>query len=464
VLKSSWKKLPVQSRGIVILAIPMLCLLAAVAVFSSYQRLLAQDKRLLSEVKQIKILTQQLLVTLAAAETGIQNYGLTGEAGFLESYEAAMVQLPELRNQLMQSKSGTDRSAAVAELEDLLQQSQLQLQQQRATVAHTQQTADLNQLYRWLRQDDTVLNQTRTAMDRLIAQEEQQREQFQQNLEMQQQRGFWLIWTFIGVGTISSGLAIVLFRQLAQELNDRERQLQQANQQLSQANERLQRFTADASHELRAPVAAILGQAQAGILAVQPTPQMLQQRLQSIVGTAKSMSTLVNSLLFLARHETATVPDVAAIDLVPLLLELRDSYAAEAAQAQIQFSAVIPEMPVQVATEPDLLRQAIANLLDNALRYTSAGGTVQLQMVVQTQQVAIQVNDTGIGIPAADLPYIFDRFYRVDQARSKTGGFGLGLAIAQQIVQTFGGEISVSSEVGVGSQFQILLPQFKAKG
>jgi signal transduction histidine kinase len=115
---------------------------------------------------------------------------------------------------------------------------------------------------------------------------------------------------------------------------------------------------------------------------------------------------------------------------------------------------------VSLCADSELLQQAVRNLLDNAFKYTPSGGTVHLRLFTQPRRAIIQVEDDGIGIPAADLPKIFDRFYRVDTARARqTGGFGLGLAIAQQIVEAHGGRITAKSVEGQGATFQIELPQ-----
>ncbi len=233
-----------------------------------------------------------------------------------------------------------------------------------------------------------------------------------------------------------------------------------AMQPIRRSYEQLQRFTADASHELRAPLAAVLSNAQVGLLAPVGGGYEQRQRLENIVEITKSMSVLISNLLFLARNEGRLAPEVLkSIDLVNLLQPLIEEYTAQAATQNLSFISELSKQQISVSADPELLQQAIRNLLNNAFKYTPSGGTVQLQLFTQSRRAILQVKDNGIGIPATDLAHIFERFYRVDTARSRSsGGFGLGLAIAQQIVAAHGGQITATSEVGVGSIFQIQLP------
>ncbi len=233
-----------------------------------------------------------------------------------------------------------------------------------------------------------------------------------------------------------------------------------AMQPIKHSYEQLQRFTADASHELRAPVAAILSNAQVGLLAPAEDNQQPRQRLENIVTQSKYMSALITNLLFLARHQGKLNPqDLTKTNIVDLLKSLTDRYQALAAEKDLEFKLDIPISSQKVYSDGNLLQQAIGNVLDNAIKYTPTGGMVALKLEIKPRCILILIQDSGIGIPASDLLHIFDRFYRVDKARTRqSGGFGLGLAISKQIIQAHNGKITVESEAEKRTTFQICLP------
>jgi two-component system phosphate regulon sensor histidine kinase PhoR len=225
--------------------------------------------------------------------------------------------------------------------------------------------------------------------------------------------------------------------------------------------ERMRReFVANASHELRTPVAAI--QAVAETLAGSPTmsPADRARFERILLSHAQRLSRLVSDLLDLSRAEAAAPrpelrPIRLAAPLASAIAAVRER--AEAKQLRIE-ERLPPELP-PVDADDSALEQVLVNLLDNAVKYTPAGGRVQVRAAPEHSRVRIEVEDNGVGIPAEHLPRIFERFYLVDPARSRElGGTGLGLAIVKHLVQAQGGEVGVSSTVGTGSTFWVTLP------
>lgn len=224
--------------------------------------------------------------------------------------------------------------------------------------------------------------------------------------------------------------------------------------------EQLKQFTSDASHELRSPLTAI----RASIAVMQSHPERVHpadvEKLKAIASASAQMSQLVDDLLLLARLDRQA-PDRTAwrqIALDEILEDLVDLYSdrAESANLNLQ-SQLIPNL--EVYADPSELSRLFTNLLANALQYTLSGGTVTVSLQRNRTHALIQIEDTGIGIDSDQLPHIFDRFWRADQARSQhQGGSGLGLAIAKTIAQTHGGDITVQSQLGQGSCFQVKIP------
>jgi two-component system phosphate regulon sensor histidine kinase PhoR len=224
--------------------------------------------------------------------------------------------------------------------------------------------------------------------------------------------------------------------------------------------ERMRRdFVANASHELRTPLASMRVMVETLLTGAREDPEAAQHFLQILDRELQRMTALVNDLLELsrldARVESAPTESIA---LAPLAAELEVGWQAVARDRGLRLELLLPE-GLSVRGEVQGVRQILANLLDNALKYTPAGGQVHVSGRQEGDHVFLDVSDTGIGIPAADLERIFERFYRVDKDRSRDlGGTGLGLSIVKHLVQTYGGSVAVESRLNRGSTFRVSLP------
>ncbi len=221
-----------------------------------------------------------------------------------------------------------------------------------------------------------------------------------------------------------------------------------------------QRFIADASHELRTPLAVLRGETEVA-LGKTRTIEEYQQSLSLIQDEAERLSRIVEDLFILARQPINTR---AALNKERVSLNDAVRDCARAAQVLafrkgVRLKLENDSPSIALNGDEDLIKRMLLNLLDNAVKYTPAGGEISLALVRQNGNAEIVVRDTGIGIPAEAQPRVFDRFYRVDKARARTmGGAGLGLSIAQWIVEVHGGSINLSSTPGHGSTFIIVLP------
>jgi two-component system phosphate regulon sensor histidine kinase PhoR len=219
-------------------------------------------------------------------------------------------------------------------------------------------------------------------------------------------------------------------------------------------------FVANVSHELRTPVAVIKGYAETlldGTL--ESDPQRARSFTEIILGHAERLTVLINDILTLAKVEAkGTTLELAAVDSGEVVRQAVQLLRDQAVSRQISVQVDIPGNVPRVMADPGQLEQVLVNLLDNAVKYTPEGGNVRVFSEEEGDLIRISLADNGIGIPAKDLPRIFERFYRVDEARSREqGGTGLGLAIVKHIVQLHGGDVSVTSGIGSGTTFSFTL-------
>jgi heavy metal sensor kinase len=221
---------------------------------------------------------------------------------------------------------------------------------------------------------------------------------------------------------------------------------------------RQQQFTSDASHELRTPLAVIEAESSLALQKERPSSDY-RQSLETISREARHMSSLVARLLALARSDAGKEQwNFMEVNLGKLIAELATDAEILCQEKELNFQ--LDQMQDLVVRGDDArLRELFMNLLDNAVRYTPSPGAVSVSLRREDQMAVVAITDTGVGIPPEDMPFIFDRFYRVDKSRSRVdGGSGLGLAISQHIAQAHGGRVELESNVGVGSTFSVWLP------
>lgn len=258
--------------------------------------------------------------------------------------------------------------------------------------------------------------------------------------------------------------------------------LETMGQQVKASQQAMRDLVANVSHDLKTPLTSIQGFAQALLEGATEDETARQHAASVIHEEASRMVRMVEELLDLARIDSGQVTlDRCPLDLRILVESLVEAQSAVAAQKQVVLQSEIPELP-SVVGDGDRLAQVFTNLLENALKYTSPGDKVQVQARVLEDQprprpshilarpddstlvslradfVEISITDTGRGIPAIDLPRIFERFYQADKARTSRRGSGLGLAIAKEIIEAHGGRIGVESVEGLGTRLTVALP------
>jgi heavy metal sensor kinase len=230
-------------------------------------------------------------------------------------------------------------------------------------------------------------------------------------------------------------------------------------ERLDAAFSRITRFTADASHELRTPVALMRTTAEISLRRCRSEAEY-REALSQILSESEKTSALVEKLMLLARTDAGFESlERVTVDLTECLADACRKGRTLAEGKEIVFDERLAKAPILVEGDLNALHRLFLILIDNAVKYTPADGRVAVSLTVDREFALVEVQDTGIGIGSDDLPHIFERFYRADRARSREqGGAGLGLSIARWIAEAHGGSIQVQSTPGVGSTFQVRIP------
>jgi signal transduction histidine kinase len=216
-------------------------------------------------------------------------------------------------------------------------------------------------------------------------------------------------------------------------------------------------FVANASHELKTPVASIQAAAETIYSAASDDPAVIPRFAAQLEREAARLSRIVSDLLDLSRLEAGSdLREIVALDAI--VRDEIERFEERAAEGGVQLSMTARSTPKVHGTARDLAL-LVRNLVDNAIRYTRPGGRISVELTEDDGDAVLAVSDTGVGIPQRDLPRVFERFYRVDRARSReTGGTGLGLSIVRHVVENHAGRVSVESELGRGTRFEVRLP------
>jgi heavy metal sensor kinase len=231
----------------------------------------------------------------------------------------------------------------------------------------------------------------------------------------------------------------------------------QTFERLEDAFDRLRRFTADASHELRTPLTAIRSVGEVGLREAR-SPEAYREIIGSMLEEADRLTRLVNSLLLLSRWDAGqSPPHRAPVDLADVAADVVEQLGVLAEEKGITIR-IVADGPAVVDGEASMLRQAVMNVLDNAIKYTAPGGVIDVGSRGSAESCELHVADCGPGIPSGELTRIFDRFHRVSRGRGRDEGVGLGLAIARMAVEFSGGRIDVTSIEGTGTRFTLRFP------
>jgi signal transduction histidine kinase len=241
-------------------------------------------------------------------------------------------------------------------------------------------------------------------------------------------------------------------RQIAERLNAR-------LDALSGTEKEQQQFIADVSHELRTPLTVLRGTLEVALEEERPAEEY-REAIGSALLEIRHLARISQNILFLARGESGRVTlSFSNQDLARFVAEVTRELQPAATDHDLGLSVDVPPASVIAFVDPGRMQQVLHNLIENAMRYTPAGGSVRVRLSTTSSEARIEVSDTGVGIPESDLPFVFERFFRSDRARrAYTGGSGLGLSIVRWIVEAHKGKVEIASALDKGTTVMVRLP------
>jgi len=257
---------------------------------------------------------------------------------------------------------------------------------------------------------------------------------------------------------------------IARDITERKRTnklLEQRTQELEEANERLKEldrmksnFLSNVSHELRTPLASIKGFTETILREKDMDENNRQEFLQIVSEETERLATLINRLLNFSRIEIGRIKlKKENIDLIAAVKEVIEGYKSQARLKRLNLVHELPENLPLIYADSGNIKEALSQLLENAIKYTEKYGRVAVSVKDQGDEVSVSISDNGVGIPKEELPHIFDKFYKVERPAEQVGGIGMGLALVKSIVEAHGGKVEIESEVGKGSKFSFTLPK-----
>jgi len=251
--------------------------------------------------------------------------------------------------------------------------------------------------------------------------------------------------------------------ELEKRVKERTKELEEANERLKELDRMKSNFLSNISHELRTPLTSIKGFTKTILSEKDMAEETREEFMNNIKEDAEKLTLLINRLLDLSRIEIGKLKiNKKEMNLTEAVSEAINSFKTDARIKELILNIDLPDKQLLINADPENIKEAIGQLLDNAIKYTANKGNIYISVKDQEDEIIVSISDTGAGIPWDEIPYIFDRFYKVERPAEQVGGIGMGLALVKSIVEAHGGKVSVESEVRKGSKFSFTLPLGKS--